>query len=183
VTEDEATEVVSSLYESWYSFLVRYASRLTGSVDSAEDVAQEAFMHLYREMRAGKPVDNPKAWTLCIVRRAAARQRLRTRHQENVQQSILESSLVSTPDQQESAFEIDQARKLFSVLTVREEEVISLRVAGMKYREIARHLGVNASSVNTLLARALRKLRMAANDPPSGSALNYARDGISKTLQ
>jgi hypothetical protein len=40
VTEDEATEVVSSLYESWYSFLVRYASRLTGSVDSAEDVAQ-----------------------------------------------------------------------------------------------------------------------------------------------
>ena len=96
---------------------------------------------------------------------------------------MLESSVVSGADQPESAFEVDQARKLFSVLTLREEEVISLRVAGMKYREIARHLGVHASSVNTLLARALRKLRMAANDPPSGSALNYARDGISKTLQ
>lgn len=53
-------------------------------------------------------------------------------------------------------------RRLLSVLTPREEEVLLLRLEALKYREIADQLGISVNSVNTLLARALRKLQQVA---------------------
>jgi RNA polymerase sigma factor (sigma-70 family) len=50
---------------------------------------------------------------------------------------------------------------LLSLLSRREEEVLLLRLEAMKYRKIADHLGISMNSVNTLLARALRKLHEA----------------------
>jgi len=52
-------------------------------------------------------------------------------------------------------------RSLLSVLSPREEEVLLLRLEALKYREIAEQLGISMNSVNTLLARALRKLEEA----------------------
>lgn len=52
-------------------------------------------------------------------------------------------------------------RSLLSVLSPREEEVLPLRLESLKYREIAEQLGISVNSVNTLLARALRKLQKA----------------------
>ena len=60
-----------------------------------------------------------------------------------------------------SLFEFVDIRTLLSVLTPREEEVLLLRLDAMKYREIADQLGISMNSVNTLLARALRKLQEA----------------------
>jgi RNA polymerase sigma factor (sigma-70 family) len=53
-------------------------------------------------------------------------------------------------------------RNLLSVLSPREEEVLLLRLEALKYREIADQLGISMNSVNTLLARALRKLQEAS---------------------
>jgi RNA polymerase sigma-70 factor (ECF subfamily) len=52
-------------------------------------------------------------------------------------------------------------RSLLSVLSPREEEVLLLRLEALKYREIAEQLGISMNSVNTLLARSLRKLQEA----------------------
>jgi RNA polymerase sigma factor (sigma-70 family) len=52
-------------------------------------------------------------------------------------------------------------RSLLSLLSPREEEVLLLRLEALKYREIAEQLGISMNSVNTLLARALRKLQQA----------------------
>ncbi len=54
-------------------------------------------------------------------------------------------------------------RDLLSVLSPREEEVLLLRLETLKYREIAEQLGISINSVNTLLARALRKLQEATS--------------------
>ena len=48
------------------------------------------------------------------------------------------------------------------LLSRREEEVLLLRLEAMKYREIADQLGISLSSVNTILARALEKLKKVA---------------------
>jgi RNA polymerase sigma factor (sigma-70 family) len=55
-------------------------------------------------------------------------------------------------------------RGLLSVLSPREEEVLLLRIESLKYREIAEQLGISINSVNTLLARALRKLQQARRE-------------------
>jgi RNA polymerase sigma factor (sigma-70 family) len=67
----------------------------------------------------------------------------------------------------ESATEMSklvEIRGLLSVLSPREEEVLLLRLEALKYREIAEHLGISMNSVNTLLARALRKLQTAMSE-------------------
>src|SRR5260370_37791069 len=71
---DQSTNRVTELFDSSYSLFVRYAIRATGSLDSAEDLVQEAFMLLYKELSNGKHVDNPKAWTFCVIRRLLSKQ-------------------------------------------------------------------------------------------------------------
>ena len=62
----------------------------------------------------------------------------------------------------EEVADVSVVRDLLGLLSRREEEVLLLRLEAMKYREIADHLGISMNSVNTLLARALRKLQTAA---------------------
>jgi len=168
VTETQASALVSSLFGKWYSSLVRYAARFTGNVDLAEDLTQEVFLRLYRELRQSREIRNPKAWTLCVLRHEIGRA-MRTQERYYASQATAEA-LENLPaadfETIGSLLEIDQVTRLFSVLTPREEEVILLRLASLKYREIAERLGISPSSVNTLLARALRKLQHFAKKRP-----------------
>ena len=63
-------------------------------------------------------------------------------------------------------------RNLLSVLSPREEEVLLLRLEALKYREIAEQLGISMNSVNTLLARALRKLQQAIVQKTKKGSMN-----------
>jgi DNA-directed RNA polymerase specialized sigma24 family protein len=73
---------------------------------------------------------------------------------------------------------------LLSVLTSREQEVVLLRMQSLKYREIARLLGISRNSVNTLLARALRKLQAAVGKWSAGAGeQSYVERNTSTTLQ
>jgi RNA polymerase sigma-70 factor, ECF subfamily len=158
----EAEILLNSLFESWGGFLVRYAFQLTWSRETAEDLAQEAFMALYADLRKGKKIDNLKAWVLAIVRNLAHKaHRDRRRHGE-----VLESGDVMdgrcAPCLEADEWQDQDLRHMFSVLTPRETEVLMLRMQVFKYREIAAQLNISDKSVATLLARALRKLQLAA---------------------
>ena len=155
MNEIEATELVATLFDRCYTQLVRYAVRSVGSHDLAEDFVQDAFVQLYRAMRSGKSIEYPKAWVMCVLRRAMNRHaQTRLDHEqledyEHVQGAEREASCLSL------------IADYLCVLSRREEEVLLLRLDAMKYKQIADHLGISMSSVNTLLARALRKLQKA----------------------
>ena len=71
--EIEATESVAALFDCCYMQLVRYAFRSVIDQDLAEDLVQDAFMQLYGALRSGKCIHCPKAWTMCVLRRAVNR--------------------------------------------------------------------------------------------------------------
>jgi RNA polymerase sigma factor (sigma-70 family) len=155
VNENDATDLVTVLFDSWYVSLVRYALRTTANYELAEDLAQDTFMQLYQALRAGKSIEHPKAWTICVLRRAMNRQM-----KDRIPLEPLdELQLVGEPVAAVSSFA--DIRSLLSVLSPREEKVLLLRLETLKYREIAEQLGISINSVNTLLARALRKLEEA----------------------
>lgn len=156
VNENDANELVTALYDRWYMSLVRYALRSTENYEFAEDLAQETLMQLYQALRAGKDIRHPKAWSLCVLRRAMNRQlneRSRFEQLEGVEIAR------ETPSEMPGVFALADILALLSVLSQREEEVLLLRLEAMKYREIADQLGISINSVNTLLSRALRKLQ------------------------
>jgi RNA polymerase sigma-70 factor (ECF subfamily) len=155
VNESDATDLVTALFDRWYMSLVHYALRTTANYELAEDLAQDAFMQLYQTLRAGKRIDHPKAWTICVLRRAMNRQMKDRRLHEQLD----DADMPGEPTREMSR--LAEIRGLLSVLSPREEEVLLLRLEAMKYREIAAQLGISMNSVNTLLARALRKLQEA----------------------
>lgn len=158
MNENDATHLVTALYDRWHMSLVRYALRTTENYEIAEDLVQDTFIELYQALRSGKNVEHPKAWTLCVLRRAVSRQMRDRIHLEQFEEGLVAEETVSNMPE---FFEVYDIRALLSVLSPREEEVLLLRLEAMKYREIADQLGISMNSVNTLLARALRKLQEA----------------------
>jgi RNA polymerase sigma factor (sigma-70 family) len=153
--ETDATILVTGLFDRWYTQLIRYVVGVTGSSNFAEDLVQDVFMQLYQILRSGKEIEHPKAWTLCVLRRAVLRQ-------------MQEGSRFEQLDEVEIAYnclndgtDASVVQNLLRLLSPREQEVLLLRLEAMKYREIADRLGISMTSVNTLLARALQKLRKA----------------------
>jgi RNA polymerase sigma-70 factor (ECF subfamily) len=155
VNETDATDLVTELFDHWYMLLVRYALRTTANYELAEDLAQDAFTQLYQALRAGKEIQHPKAWTICVLRRTMNRQMKDRSLQEQLNEMDIPGGSTS------EISKLAEIRSLLSVLSPREEEVLLLRLEALKYREIADQLSISMNSVNTLLARALRKLQTA----------------------
>ena len=155
---------------------------------SRDGLVQVTFMQLYKELRRGKKINHPKAWSLCVLRREIGkhvRTHLRTsRSHEQLEVEAMDALPGDLSWASQPGIELDDLTKLFSVLTQREEEVLLLRMEPLKYREIAAALGISSNTVNTLLARALRKLQKAAKgNPTQSSASTHAQKEKPKPLQ
>ncbi len=164
--QDHATTLVDELFESWYPHLVGYATRLTGQRPSAEEVVQDTFLDLYKALRAGQSVRHPKAWAMSVVRHKAFDRR-REPFGIDQEHETLEGdagSVFSWCDQLHTAIDCQRVHSHLGLLSVREEEVLMLRLQSMKYREIAESLGISINTVNTLLARAVEKIQNAMAD-------------------
>jgi RNA polymerase sigma-70 factor (ECF subfamily) len=183
---DSPKDVVGSLFKDWYTPLLRYACRATGCLESAEDLVQEAFTQLYSALLQQKDIVNPKAWTLCVVRRRIVdQQRVLARHGgpflsiSEVSEVAASPPLPSTPGWEEEVL-----TRLLDSLSAREEEVLLLRAKGLKYRQIADSLNISINSVKTLLARAIRKMQQTSGNlsqPHRGS--RHDGETIPETLQ
>jgi RNA polymerase sigma-70 factor (ECF subfamily) len=160
MSSDADYAVVDALFQEWASPLLRYAYGLTRSQSAAEDLVQEAFLLLYCELRKGTEIRNARGWLLGVVSKKAARLR-RDAKRWSHDQIALETATApnSQPDTFESEPTRDDVLASLGVLTVRESEVLLLRLQSLKYREIAEQLGISAKSVATLLARAVTKVR------------------------
>lgn len=165
-----ATDLVNSLFTEWYRPLLRYAVRLTGSLSMGEDFVQEAFLSYYRALAADRQVSCPKAYTMAAIRHQAQRvwaQRRNGRVEGSIDDVV---DTLSVADEEERAIIWDDLQRLISELSPREVEVLLLRAEALTYREIGNELGIAATSVGTLLARALKKLQtstaVAGSMPP-----------------
>ena len=183
---ESAKGLVSCLFTDWYGPLVRYAFRATGSFEAAEDIVQATFTDLYRALLEGKPIENPRGWTLCVVRREIVdRVREQARHGGaflplSVAEGVSGPRVEAVP----MGSEEERLTRLLSVLSAREEEVLLLRAKAFKYRQIATELKISINSVKTLLSRAIRKMQQASMTPELGRR-GSKPDGnaLSQTLQ
>ena len=184
MNQDQTSRIVTELFDAWAPFLVRYAARMTHSFDLADDLVQEVFLALYRDLRDGKRIDNPKAWTFGAVRNQVLKHaRTVRRHGEDLEPPERLDAIPAPPSWPDIGADFyNETPPGMSLLSVREEEVLLLRLQSFKYREIAGKLGIGAKSVATLLARALKKLRIAAaaptGDPADSRRSSKAADAL-----
>ncbi len=146
--------------------LVRYTERITGEIERARDVVQDAFLRLHNEMRkaedrGSRPV-NVQAWLYTVCRRRA----LDVARKEN-RMKTLDAAAGDCPSraatQQEGMIREESNSRLLAALgelPSNQQEVVRLKFQdGLSYRDIAEVTGNSVSNVGFLIHVAIRKLR------------------------
>lgn len=135
-----------ALFQVHFPRLHRYLNRLSGDPELAADLAQQAFIRLFRR---GSLPDAPEAWLI-----GAATNLLRN------EKSSSRRSRPSSPGQALAGE--DSRRRVRSAIAgmpERERQLLLLRAEGYSYRDMAAALDLNEASIGTLLARARAAFR------------------------
>jgi RNA polymerase sigma-70 factor (ECF subfamily) len=155
-------ELVREVHDACYASIFRYVDRLSGDPDLAADIAQEAFVRLFRR---GVLPDSPDRWLVTVALNlfrnerstAGRRARLTVRHARD----LGPASGPSPVERLESMRLQAKVREALDRLPVRERELLLLRAEGYSYRDLAAVLELNEASIGTLLARAKRAFEAA----------------------
>jgi RNA polymerase sigma factor (sigma-70 family) len=149
-----------------YNRVANVALRILGDRAAAEDVAQEAFASFSRRrVRIG---DGSRGW-LCTAAVHGALNELRSRRRRDTRERTvvrLENPAVASDPFDAVALEQtrEAVRKTMKRLPERSAELLSLRYAGLPYKEIAVALGLDEAQIGTLLARAQSAFRKELDD-------------------
>jgi RNA polymerase sigma-70 factor, ECF subfamily len=146
-----------AIYRRLHPGLFRYLERLTGDVDVAEDVAQEAFVRLLR--RPELEEDAARLWLYTVATNLVRdRGRATTRRARLLSAEPVEPTRLPLPDEDlERKERIGSVRAVLDVIPARDRQMLLMREEGFRYEEIAEAVGVAQGSVGTLMARALKR--------------------------
>jgi len=182
--EDQA---MAALVERWQVPVLSFVCRFLGcSDDEARDVAQEAFLRVWRQRERWRPTAAFSTWLFTIVSNLC-RNRARDlgRRPALLQLGVdekgdpavdLPAPLVDDPHARAEAAEA-AARLRVAISRLPENQRVALllrRFANLSYREIGDVLGVTPSAVDSLLVRARRALADALDD----RAQDWPRSGV-----
>lgn len=169
-TDDElVAQSLEGRREAFGELVLRHQKRvynvaraMLGDAHAAEDLAQEAFLHAYRALPSYRAEGRFSAWLRTIVTRLCLNHR-RDRRREVPWAELAGHAAEATagPDSRVGEWErCDAVRRAIASLAPDYRAVIVLRyLEDLSYEEIARHLKVPVSTIETRLHRAKKQLR------------------------
>lgn len=160
-------ELLEEVHDAHYASIFRYLDRLSGDPDLAADIAQEAFVRLFRR---GSLPERPDRWLVTVALNLFRNERSTVRRRERLREEHageLAPAAFSSPAER---FGVQQVRagvrKALDLLSERERQLLLLRAEGYSYRDLATVLELHEASVGTLLARAKRAFESAYEERP-----------------
>lgn len=159
------------LFQTHFHRLSRYLDRLSGEPDLAADLAQEAFVRLYRR---GSAPDAPGAWLITVATNLFRNARSTSARRARLLTPARGEGVAADPppapgEEAEAAESRGRVRAALERLSERERQLLLLRAEGYSYRELAVALELNEGSVGTLVARAKRAFRDLYEDATDAS--------------
>jgi RNA polymerase sigma factor (sigma-70 family) len=153
-----------ALVRRYQTSALRLAAAISGSVDDAADIAQEAFVKVHRSLPTLTDPAIVKSWMLRIVANEA-KNHVRGRNRRRRRDERYGSWVVAAPvGPEDTALTADDARRLSAALgamNTSDRQVLAYRYfAGLSEVETARAVGVPLGTVKSRTARALAKLRI-----------------------
>jgi len=145
--------------------LYRYFLCTGLSRDDASECVQETFLRLYRHLQRRGDHSNLRGWIFQVARnlirdeyKSARRGRTETLDSSIERLSACPDPEGSPEDQMLRRERLHRLRSSIEKLTPQQRNCVLLRVAGLRYREIAEMLGIGISSVGELMQRAIARL-------------------------
>jgi len=155
---------VVRLFDEHREPLLRYILSFGLTMHDGEEVLQEVFLALFRHLREGRLRRNLPGWIFTVAHNLALRQRQTNQRSENVlhRDALLAQRVFDdAPDPEAQLLHQERQKRLMRVVETlpdQDQHCLRLRAEGLRYREIARVLGISLGSVATSLARSLGRL-------------------------
>lgn len=171
--KEDHGEALEEIYRRYHRQVYYYVVRNFSRKELAEDIAQEAFLRVYRSRKSYEPTAKFAVWLYRIVRNLCIDEGRRywnrnvTRETESVVDESQNSPLDLLPDDNFNVREqLDEERDMKTIrdaidqLSPEQREVIVLnKFHGLSYQEIGEIIGSNAESVKQKAYRAHLRLR------------------------
>lgn len=148
------------LVERYRDRYARYAARMLGSADAAEDAVQDAFVRAYDQLAQCRDPDRFVGWFFLILRNRCFAERRRNRTSAPIEAA----NAVAAADRADGGAEQAEQRRALQhallELTPDQREVFVLKhVEGLSYGEIAERLSTSVPSLKMRMHRAYDRLR------------------------
>ena len=165
----DAAEEFAAVYRSLFSPAMRLAYRITGSRETAEDIAAEALARAYAQWSEVRTMPHREAWVMRVASNLSLDAVRRRRPAEQAQRALEHAHRddVSYGGGQDLV-----ATRLALVAALRQlpqrqrDTIVLYYLGGLSEAEVSASLGIAASSVRTHLQRGLGRLRThLARDP------------------
>ena len=143
----------------------RFAARMLGSVDEAEDAVQDAFIRAFEQLRQCRDPDNFAGWFFLILRNRCLAERRRVARAGPGPEAVV----VPAAEQADGPLVQEERRRALQQalleLTPEQREVFVLKhVEDLSYEEIAGRLGASIPSLKMRMHRAYDRLRERLKD-------------------
>src|SRR5256885_1039134 len=153
-------ERYAQLVDRYRDRYARYAARMLGSLDAAEDAVQDAFVRAFDQLSQCKEPDKFVGWFFLILRNRCFAERRRSRSES----SLDAAETIAAADRTDGGAESAERRRALQLalmeLTPDQREVFVLKhVEGLSYGEIAERLSTSIPSLKMRMHRAYDRLR------------------------
>src|SRR2546422_9002287 len=158
-------ERYAQLVERYRDRYARYATRMVGSADAAEDVLQDAFVRAYDQLAQCKDPDKFVGWFFLILRNRCFAERHRSRSAVSLEAAEGVAAVERSDGGAETAERRSALQLALLELTPEQREVFVLKhFEELSYGEIAERLSTSVASLKMRMHRAYDKLREELRD-------------------
>ncbi len=159
------TEQYAELVRRYRDRYARFAARMLGSADEAEDAVQDAFIRAFEQLQQCRDPDNFAGWFFLILRNRCLAERRRAVRAGPGGDAVT----VPATERADGPLEQDERRRALQQalleLTPEQREVFVLKhVEDLSYEEIAGRLGASVPSLKMRMHRAYDRLRERLKD-------------------
>lgn len=153
---------LNDLFQAIYSDLLQYAKRYVDREQDAQDILQDAFLHLWRRRDGLDPSRSLKSLLFVSVRNRALNHVRDAARRTNRQTTMdRQPSTLPSPEQESEAELLgNRIRGWIDQLPERRREAFRLsRYHGLSYKEVARVMDISVRTVERHIQLALSTLR------------------------
>lgn len=167
LARDGDVQAFHELFQKYQTPIFNYCLRMVDNHDRAQELAQDAFLQLYRARERYQPTARfitylfRIATNLCLNERRRRARWSRTMANELPDENQLpDPYAVAVDDAVASGESLDRVRAAISRLPSRKAAALLLaRVDGLSHAEVSDALGISVNAVKSLISRATRSLR------------------------
>lgn len=162
------------LINRYLKSIYNFAYRLTGNVQSAEDISQETFFKAWKNLKKYKPEESFKTWLFTIARNTTfdflRKKKSFVFSDLGDEESSFEEDLVDdSPQAEEIISQLEDKKLLDDLLNklspIYKEIILLHHLNELTFEEIAKMLGKSVNTVKSQHRRALIELKKLADAP------------------